>query len=107
MQHLMAVQVYAKTEDKGDQFVKNLASRARDWLSEQEMNSDSDARTVVLGPSPALIGKINDIFRFVFYVKCEKYDTLVFCKDYLENLIQTFREQTVMVQFDFDPMNTM
>ena len=107
VRHLMAVQVYAKSEEKGDQYVRTLASRAKEWLSGKDKRIDSDARAVILGPSPAVISKINDIFRFVFYVKCEKYDTLVFCKDYLEELIQTFSEQAVMVQFDFDPMNTM
>ena len=107
VQHLLAVQVFAKAEEKGDQYVKKLVSMAKEWLSEKGKQSDSDPRAVILGPSPAVITKINDIFRFVFYVKCKKYDTLVFCKDYLEDQIRILGEQAVTVQFDFDPMSTM
>lgn len=107
VQHLLAVQVYAKSEEKGDETVKRLASRAKEYLSGREKQFGEDEHTVILGPSPGVIGKINDIFRFVFYVKCVKYDTLVFCKDDLERFLQELAEQTVMVQFDFDPMNTI
>lgn len=101
--HLLAVQVYSKWEDRGSQSVEKLAAKAREWLS----GAEKEVQTFLLGPSAAAISKINDIFRFVFYVKCEKYDTLVLCKDYLEELIQNSSDSAVTVQFDFDPMNTI
>ena len=61
----------------------------------------------IIGPAPAVIGRINDIFRFVFYVKCAKYDTLVKVKDALEERIQGEQLRTELVQFDFDPVNTL
>lgn len=36
-----------------------------------------DKRLLVIGPAPAGIGKLHDIFRFVFYIKYEKYDKLI------------------------------
>lgn len=61
----------------------------------------------LIGPAPASIGRINDIFRFVFYVKCAKYDKLIQVKDLLEEKIQGMQLTNELVQFDFDPMNTM
>ncbi len=61
----------------------------------------------VLGPAPASIARINDIFRFVFYVKCPKYGKLVQIKDLLEEEIKKQPSADDMVQFDFDPINTL
>ena len=61
----------------------------------------------VIGPAPAGIGKINDIYRFVFYVKHEEYDTLIEVKDMLEQSIKEMDLRQMNIQFDFDPMNTL
>lgn len=60
----------------------------------------------MIGPAPAGIARINDVFRFVFYIKGEKYDKLVEVKDALEAVLQE-KGITEIVQFDFDPMNTL
>ena len=65
------------------------------------------AETVLIGPAPASIGRINDIFRFVFYVKCANYGKLVQVKDLLEEEIQKIQPVNESVQFDFDPVNMM
>ena len=62
---------------------------------------------ILIGPASASIGRINDIFRFVFYVKCEKYDKLIHVKDILEQKIQMMQLVNELVQFDFDPVNTI
>lgn len=61
----------------------------------------------IIGPAPASISRINDIFRFVFYVKCGKYDKLIQIKDLLESRMQKMPLAGEVVQFDFDPVNTM
>ena len=62
----------------------------------------------LIGPAPATIGRINDIFRFVFYVKSAKYGKLVEIKDMLE---EELRRQPpageLTVQFDFNPIHIM
>ena len=94
--HMLAVQVFARTENGGRQLAERLA----------EMVKDDPAGIQLIGPAPASIEKLNDIFRFVFYVKCPKYDTLIRIKDMAEEkLAEWHPEETV--QFDFDPMNTM
>lgn len=66
-----------------------------------------DGKMQILGPAPAAIGRINDIFRFVFYIKCSNYGKLIQVKDALEEALrgQPLKQETV--QFDFDPMNTI
>ena len=64
-------------------------------------------RLTVMGPSAAAIGKVNDIFRFVFYIKHAKYDKLVEIKDMLEENIKVWAPRQESVQFDFDPVNTL
>ena len=65
-----------------------------------------ELRLSIIGPAKAGIGKINDIYRFVFYVKCKNYVYLTEVKDKLEEEILTLQLKNEMVQFDFDPMNT-
>jgi len=57
----------------------------------------------VIGPAKAGIGKINDIYRFVFYIKCEDKSYLVKCKDILEAGLS--QDRNIQVYFDFNPMN--
>ena len=59
----------------------------------------------VIGPAPAFIGKMNDIYRQVFYVKCKEYEMLIQIKDQLENFLEGQIRGDEMVQFDFDPMH--
>ena len=66
-----------------------------------------DESVDVIGPAVPGIGKINDIYRKVLYLKTERYDTLVKIKNLMEQYIEVnsgFR--TIRVQFDFNPMNT-
>lgn len=93
--HMMAVQIMAKEESAGDNLANLLAVVTR---TEEEI--------LVIGPAPASIGRINDIFRFVFYLKCENYDKLIKVKDMLETKIQELQLKNEIVQFDFDPMNS-
>ena len=70
----------------------------------------------VIGPSGASLKKLRDMFRFVLYIKSEKYDTLVCCKDVIESETSAAgkagggkngdtRFRNVDIQFDFDPIN--
>ena len=63
--------------------------------------------TQIIGPAPARIGKINNIFRFILYVKCNNYDTLIEMKDRMESIIKQNSKKEVIIQFDFDRMNSV
>ncbi len=101
--HMLAVQIYAKGEPEG----KQLAERLADMVKSMEQGECIREKLQIVGPAPASIGKINDIFRFVFYVKHQKYDRLVQVKDVLEEKLRTWQPGTESVQFDFDPVNTI
>ncbi len=100
--NMMAVQILAKEEDRGATLATDLAELAASFKNPSER---PDKGLLVIGPAPASIGKVNDIFRFVFYVKHEKYDTLVEVKDKLEEKINLLQLKQEMVQIDFNPMN--
>lgn len=122
--HMLAVQIYAGEEERAIKLAESLAEVVK-ALSESQQDradglpggtggfsgstggrprsSDADARDNirVIGPAPAAIGRINDIFRFVFYVKSSKYGKLVEIKDLLEENIERRQLRTEAVQFDF------
>lgn len=112
--HMLAVQIFAREEERGETLAKQLAEEVRHGEKNDEAVSCSGKtaaggtdKMYVIGPAPASIGRINDIFRFVFYVKCAKYGKLIEVKDMLEESIQNRQLKTETVQFDFDPVNTM
>ncbi len=92
--HLFAVLVTGKDEGGASVLAAELAVMAGD---------NEEVR--VIGPAPAFIGKVNDIYRQVFYVKCKEYQTLIQIKDKLEEYLDKGIQRDEMVQFDFDPMN--
>lgn len=62
-------------------------------------------RVQVIGPASAAIGKIQDIYRNIFYIKHRDYAVLVEAKDVMETYIAWKEWNTDTVQFDFNPMN--
>lgn len=61
----------------------------------------------LIGPADAAIAKVNDIYKKVIYLKTKKYSTLVELKDMLEQFTRDNRDfKDVMIQFDFNPMNS-
>ena len=113
--HMLAVQIFAREETRGQLLAEALAECVRGKMSAERGQERKDAaqtggerdRMQIIGPAAASIGRINDIFRFVFYVKSAKYGTLVKVKDVLEEKIQGEQLRTELVQFDFDPVNTL
>lgn len=92
--HFMAVQILAKEQESGQKLAECLAQRGRKFSKR------------LIGPTEAGIGKIRDIYRFVFYIKEKDYDMLVRIKDNLETYIEEQNLKNEAVYFDFDPMNT-
>lgn len=95
--HMMAVLVLSAEELAGAGRARELADRAKKIFS--------DKNPVIIGPAEASIGKINDVYRYIFYIKHRDYQTLVGIKDELEGFISAMQWDTDSVQFDFDPMN--
>lgn len=96
--HMMAVLVLSDDEKAGAVQVQALAARVKQQFD--------DKRLVMIGPTEACIGKINDVYRYIFYIKHREYQILTAVKDALEQTIHAMQWNTDSVQFDFDPMNT-
>ena len=95
--HMMAVLVLADNEKAGAMQAQALAEQVRRQFD--------DKRLAMIGPTEACIGKINDIYRYIFYIKHRNYQVLTAVKDVLEQTIHAMQWNTDSVQFYFDPMN--
>ncbi len=107
--HMLAVQIYAAWEEEGSRLALGLAELAGTYVDQSQPLA---RRMMIVGPAPAGVGKVNDIFRFVFYVKDHSYRRLIQVKDGLEKRMGEWMQsrrsrQAVSLQFDFDPMNTL
>ncbi len=110
--HMLAVQIFSRSEESGRRLAEKLSASVRSVYGitaggRGEEGSGQIPELQLIGPGAASIGKINDIFRFVFYLKCTGYDKLVRIKDMLEEEMQGGQASGDMVQFDFDPVNTL
>ena len=67
---------------------------------------EKEKRILVIGPAKATIGKINDVYRQMLYIKNQDYEQLVFIKDFIEAAGKKMGNQypNVTTFFDFDPM---
>jgi len=101
--HMMAVQIQSEEED--------AALRAANEIRLVLMKKNR-AGLQIIGPSEGSYRKLRGLFRFVIYLKSEKYDTLISCKDLIEEMEAVDRRpggglfRQTEVQFDFDPVNT-
>lgn len=62
---------------------------------------------IVIGAAQAALAKINDIYRYVIYIKHKDYHTLVHVKDGVELYIEKTEryKKKLTIQFDFTPMD--
>ncbi|MCR4677256.1 MAG: primosomal protein N' [Lachnospiraceae bacterium] len=92
--HMLSVLVTGAEEKACEALAANLAMGVREHF-----------KTLVIGPAPASVSKINDVYRQVFYLKHKSYDALVEIKDFLEAALSTRKQFKESVFFDFDPQN--
>ena len=92
--HMLAVQLFGTDEKK----TSNLALELGNVIK-------SNGTSRILGPAPANIGKVQDYYRFVIYIKNADTDKLAdirkACEEFLTNKIMN----QMYVQFDLDPLN--
>lgn len=95
--HMMAVLVLSADGSTGAGHAQELVDRTKRQFSDKNL--------VIIGPTEASIGRINDIYRYIFYIKHRNYQVLVDIKDDLESFINKKQWNTDSVQFDFDPIS--
>lgn len=96
--HLLAVLITSRDQEQGAALCEQMTELVK--------NMDDPADLHVIGPAEAAIGKINDLYRHVFYVRHIDYQVLVEVKDRLEKFCKEQELKNQTVQYDFDPMNT-
>ena len=92
--HMLSVLVTGADEKACEALAANLVMGVREHF-----------KILVIGPAPASVSKINDVYRQVFYLKHKSYDALVEIKDFLEEALSTRKQFKESVFFDFDPQN--
>ncbi len=92
--HMLSVLVTGADEKACEALATNLVQGIREHF-----------KILVIGPAPATVSKINDIYRQVFYLKHKSYDALVQIKDFLEEALSSRKQFKENVFFDFDPQN--
>lgn len=107
--HMLAVQIYSVEEKAGENIAKYLAEIINNHgkLPNEKESVQQETGVRVIGPAPAAIGKVNDIYRYVFYIKHSDYKILVEQKDKLEEVIKELDLRHINIQFDFDPINAI
>lgn len=86
---------------------ESLCHDASEDISDRIRKSHIDG-LMVIGASRAAVSKINDIYRYVIYIKHSDYNTLVHIKDGVELYIEKkeIYKKRLMVQFDFTPIDS-
>ncbi len=92
--HMLSVLVTSENEAMAESLANQLVELIR-----------SKCKKLVIGPAPASISKINDIYRFAFYIKDKDYNVLVEIKNMLEATLLERKSFKENVFFDFDPQN--
>jgi len=96
VEQLLAILISGKEEtllETASSYIKSYAERV----------NRNNVR--IIGPTSPSVGKVNDVYRKVIYLKHEQYDTLIDLKDKLEKYIEInpgFKD--MWIQFDFNPM---
>ena len=106
--HMLAILVSSAYEEDGE----NLISEMKEKIAARQETipgKTTEDGICIIGPAPASVGKIHDVYRFILYVKSMDYKKLVKIKDQLEEYINEKEKARKlhgeMIQFDFDPMS--
>lgn len=92
--NIMAVMVASKDEKEAGNLINDMASLTRSYNSSLSL----------IGPGSAGIGKVNDYYRFVFYIRNEDLGILIKIKDMLERWLEETKND-LGVWFDINPVS--
>lgn len=97
MGHMLAVQVYAPDEEAALRLAQEIKRRTEPLAKEREV--------LVMGPAPATVRKVKDIFREVLYYKHRDHEPLLLLREETERYLEEKSDREETVLFDMDPMN--
>ena len=86
---------------------EELLNTACDYLKKFALAASKTENVTVIGPATPAVGKINDVYRKVIYLKTAEYDTLIRIKNFMEQYIEMNSGfNKLRIQFDFNPVNS-
>ena len=91
---MLVVQIFGRKKEEVDFLAKKLAE-----ISKQE-------GLMMIGPTEAAIGKVNDIYRMRLILKHKEKKILIEKKNEMEEKIRDCEKKEIIVQFDFNPMSS-
>lgn len=96
--HILAVLFFSHEEESA----KGAADEVKKWVEEDT----GDRRKIkgyfnILGPIPGETKKINDVYRYVLYLKADERELLINIKGMIEKKAEI---ANLSVQFDYDPI---
>lgn len=98
IEQLLAVLVSCENEE--------LLEKGTFYLKEYANKRNKDNSYQIIGPASPYIGKVNDIYRKIIYIKHENYGMLIEMKNQLEKYIEVNEGfHKMRIQFDFNPIN--
>ena len=96
--HLLAVLMTGEDEahlEKAAAYLKEFAERV-----------DKRGQLQIIGPASPYVGKVNNVYRRILYIKSEENKLLTEMKNRMEQYIEINPGfGTIRIQFDFNPMN--
>ncbi len=97
--NMLMVFMSGEKEEALERLAANIADVAEEYAKDKKIQ--------IIGPTDPVIKKIQDIYRKVLYIKSTDYEELVKVKDILEKYRLKTDFADGVVQFDFNPLNTI
>jgi len=84
-----------------------LLNKAVNYLKRFALHAGRNMEDLqIIGPASPYVGKVNDVYRRMIYLKSGDYRVLIALKDRMEQYIEMNEGfQTLKIQFDFNPVN--
>lgn len=81
---------------------RQLLEQAMNYLKEYLLRLDKNRQLQIIGPAPQSIGKVQDIYRWVLYVKHKDRNILNLLRDRMEDYIEINKGfRNITIQYDF------
>ena len=85
---------------------EEMLQTAAEYLKKYAIRVMDESTCQVIGPASPYVGKVNDVYRKILYLKSEDYQMLIRIKNHMERYIEINRGFANMrIQFDFNPMS--
>lgn len=99
---IMAILITSKQEVAAKKASEMLTLAVKKEFTKPEI----EERFTVIGPTKAIVSKVNDTYRYVIHIKGREYAILKEIKNYMEGFVEySSIFNNCSVQYDFNPMN--